>query len=923
MDIVIQPGYSTDIHLFTTGPAAGLSAYVPIALLDPATKADVVTTATHKQLLQDKVTYDTPDNEVATTQTLVTFEVQSDPGSNKLLRLVFKVATGAQPGQTYCRVAYGTEGAADYSNVIFRVSVHTSLQRFWPGQRRLTLFNKSSQAELDKQNNARELAVFGECLDVSGKPPRLVDLSGNSYLTYKPTVAGIKCSASGLVQATFATVTPVAQLKGYVSVEVGTMTASALPGGTGVPRVEVWVKADGTVVRKTLRRFHTGTATDPARKLKLLVLTDGFTSQAEVKPWLDKLKEQLLSNNLHTPFDKLRENIDLWTADLPFEGLTPGVTVKSPLNKDGYMVPAHPIDRQTIGGRSVKVDGQPGMYTMRELLGRIGLPTADEPTLADATTAWQTKFASGMPNQNGFDPAKVSPDLYSAWLEQQPAMFVLPNSTTLDVVKGTQQLRAASDRRVTRGDWAVGKDGPIFPRLGNNRENAGLMYEVLASLRSPDGKTKGSDWRYDAPDKLQAGMICLIVKDQTRGAATRSAILKLKNQPAALFPVAAFFSTGKEDVYTPVGTGPLVTLSQKVDTYSPALATEMTASFVHELGHLLGLEDEYGNGYSRPHGNKAPLTTADEPTDVCANVATAQQLISAGIAPGLANTPATDPTTGKQGQVVSGVVAKPAAIKWNWDRLTLAATLLAPPQASGGALLLKVEVEASQDWKAQEGKKALVRARTLSTVAIDPARLYPVEITQVTKPQPGPAEKPYYLLRVTGALPGIGKEDVIYVPRYYPAVGTTPGAKMQLIASKVADLMHTVTFKLTDDIVDCAAAAARDNVTQYPVAGTTKRGIKVDFVQAMKDDLLLQGSTNSVQASENIIGLYEGGGEYDCAAYRSNGQSKMRLSKTANPAAAGTSVAVPHNYVCQYYLLNKINPNKLADLDKTYDAKAY
>jgi hypothetical protein len=929
MNIVVKKGYSTDIHLFRTGQPSATAGKPPVGTtaelyLEGVTTPPLATTpVTSVPLLAGNVsfTYDTADSEVDTTQPYVRARAEAVAADNTQLRIVFELAPSAQLGETYCRVAYNAEGTPDYCNVLIRLTVHERLQRFWLGNRQLTLFNSPAPVPAGGYADERSVAVYAECLE-AGTTTSVANLSGNSYLTYEPSKPEITCRL-GLVRAQFDPALTPLKLKakelGALRVLVGTKGAEVPPFSTTGADLPIYVKAGIETKRPWLRCVYPAPVTGAAntQKLRLLVLTDGFMQQADVDAWLLFVWDQLTNKPYNTPFDKLKDDLELWTVDMLSEDVEPGITQLSPLNQEGRPVPFHPIRSQllptydpagapktnpTTGAPVLalqKVDDPqaPGLKSIKELLLYVGLPTAAEAAnanLASAISTWRLKYpsTSSAANSKGFRPTMVGRPLYDAWRKLVPSQFIYAKDTVFDLVKGTGQLREGRKSRLTRGDWAIGEDYPQFP-LYRSETDKGRYQAILKSLTSADGLVTGAAWASDSTDALAAGVVCFIVHDPLEGGITIPLLM------------GSYSSTGGQVSYKPKPTSlPIVDIDFPDAAPQPGAGTANNGAllsigtFVHELGHILGLGDEYGNVYHR-HSGQLRLTQANANVDRFANIVTGNSLLTTNLA---ALTAA--PGTGK----ITGKMLAPTRLKWNWDRPLLAAKLLADPQpvAQKATKTLRVVFDPLQDWTQHKGKAALVRPRDLPAGPIVESQLHAVVLENVTE-GPDPAD-PCYLLEVSGSLPGIKQGDVVYIPQYYALEpNSTKRVKMQLITNEVAKLMQTKRFTLNDPaLVDCAAANFKPQSPTF------------EFKQAMALDMQKRKVAGVVKNADNIIGLYEGGGEYDCGVYRSNGQSKMRRSKEFN----GVDVKIyDYNYVSQYYIINKINPDKLADLDRTYDSK--
>jgi hypothetical protein len=993
--IIIQDDFSTDLHLFIQGQpnatgalVVGQRTRVRIGLSGNSSVAAKIAA------IKSSVTYDTTQNTRATTQSFITFDVQAD--SNPMFMwLIFAVAPGALAGQVYCRVSNGVAvGAAGYSNIIFRVTVHDSLTRFWLGNKAITLFN-------DTQSDAKEVTVYGECAD-GNSLTSVVNLSRQEYvrLEYKPTPAKAPAKTApvtdiaitgGMIAAQLSSFTPSTAARGTIAVTIGTATPSPRPGTTAIPEVPIYVVAGTTTSRPLLRRFYTGGVADSDRKLKILFLFEGFTNKAAAAPWLEFIKDQFTANAIHSPFDILKDSVDLWTADWFSRDASPGITLDSLLTQAGYLIPSHPVLFEQVGaGPLIAVDGRPGgYYSLNQLLKFVGLPSVQDPTtLVGMQANWTGKNLQY--KGQAFDIGKVDPVLYEAWRRQVPKVATYVKDTLLGVTKGTFNLETSSPNELTRADWGV-ESVPAFPK-GDNRSSLSRFYgrflDILGSLTTPatakGNKMVGSDWAIRSTNKKAAGLVCIVVNDPTQGGVSTSygeGIVRYLNTT---------FSTGARKFYTLAGPDAVtdITFPDPAPVTTPATgtitaaaaaaanaqanlaATTGIATFIHELGHLLGMGDEYGNAYGKHLTGKASLTVADVDVDKYPNIVTAQSLVADNVAT-LADQTITPPGTGAASYMsVQGKVKDPATINWNWDRTELSSYILTTPQVVAGAATptVRIRVEAGQDWLSKKDTTVLLRKGVLSPGAIDTTLLYPMLLKQVlpvaaTNPKaPATPTAAYIQLDLEGTLPAatsalaIKKGDVIYVPRYYPVPSTTtpgtgtttpgtgtttpgtgtttPGAgtttpgtgtttpgtptapiKMRLIAEQVAQLMKTSTFKVTDDQKNC------NDLTE----ATSQQSPTPAFVAAMTTDLTNRGITTGVAASYRIIAIYEGGGEYNCAAYRSSGFSKMRAGNIEDRSGNLVSAndVLPFSYVCQYYLVNKINPPKLAELDSLYDSRAY
>ena len=943
----------------------------------------------------------------------------NDPSNPTLpyVRLTFSVpATNPVVGETYCRVKYVAAGGTTLlTNLIFRVSVHTSLTNFWLGNRRITLFNNIGVVDVPRSGlppitrytniDSSDVTVYATCDNAGANS--LANLTGHSYLDllYTPgahaNAGGVKVGLDKLVTlktaATFTSITPVRL--GSLAVTIGGR-AVATTGGAAAT-VPVYGVAAVTVSRPLLRRFHCGTDQDTTRRFKILFLTEGFTSQGAVTNWLTFIGAQLLDHPMHEPFGTLRESLELWTADWLSYDTQEGITQKSPLNAQGYWVPAHPLQfapHPTTGVMTAIDDDARSatLLSMRELIKLVGLPSLSSPTtLTDATTTWGSLLTP--------TGKTVDQDLFDVWKAQTPNTFIYAKDTVFGLAKGTAPRRESSSSLLSWGDWALENEVNVpsimdwnYARQGEAQNTKVRLEEILRSLTTGPGvpaadRINGRNWLDNSGNEHSAGLVVILTNDPTVGGVSMSI--------DGLY-YGSMFSAGGDQRYvtTPAAPTPALPLADVNPVLAPAIAAGAVgaaryagpasviggiATAVHEMGHLLGLGDEYGNVYGRPHGNTCS-PAGDPGVDRFPNIVTLARLQAAvpavPAAPPAPAVPAAPPAVTTVGG--QRLVTAPEQVKWNWDRTALAGRLRTDPvlvgapaaTAATAVLRLRLDFDPTQNWAAllpapvvppatppvpaPPPVRVILRARKLvdsTTGVLNTTVLYPLTLRAAVAHPPVPATTTtplvpgYYEVEVEGALPlvtvagavafkAIKVDDVLYAPRFYPVDSTTGagGQKMRLIAQEVAGALGTTSFKVTAP-VNCATASMEQ---QWPLDA---------FVQAMNRDLGKQAITGVVSTADpsapayarpatapaaatpaptptlhsfNIIAIYEGGGEYDCQAYRSNGYSKMR-SASIDHTALHTVTVNPFNYVSKYFLINKINPTKLAALDALYATEAY
>jgi len=1013
-DIIIAAGQSTDIHLFLTGleepgPAGttgaltvGQTAEVTFALSD----------ATGPRRLNGfKCEFITPPGTVAFPVPLATCSVTQPVVTDSIFKFKFEINPAANKavGETFCRISYLSAANTLLTNVIFRVSVHSSLTRFWLGTKRLTLLNNDPanfppDTGIESDSDSGQISVYAECDDNGVK--RLANLTAQSYLTYtetlyiptgKSTPQGqrgdvIKAQGTALLTASIAHFKdrfkalpadrPV-RIADY-AVTIGRTLPVVTP--TTPAATTIYVVGGATEMQPVLRCVHQGTESSDDKRLKLLVLSEGFTNQADVDGWLTFLKSQLFSNAMHEPFNMLKESVDIWTADLLSYDPVPGITQMSPFTAQGYWVPTHPLQYVQLGTNPTLVDidnpkNRSAFLTVKRLIELVGLPTPQSPTtLIQAKATWGSLIPAN----------SIDANLFAAWYQQVPQYFGYDRDTVFALAKGTPQRTAASTTELSWGDWLLGSPNnvpsiqSILPsRLGSYSRDQPRLNALLRSFgsKAKTGATysmTGTDWLQTSANQTAAGLICIITNDPTVGGASFSS--PVEGSPLKLY-YGSYFSAGGSARYDLQPTTGLPMTTVKLTPAPAANATPSAqllggiSTLVHEVGHLLGLGDEYGNVYGSHPTGAVPAATGDPNVDRFANIITHQSLTATPNPIAIVSN-----MNDKQGKGIGKLVA-PERLKWNWDRTELAARLLQDPivvgspalNASTVRLKLKLEYDTLQSWEAKlatvDPKKPVPPTRVILrpallihpvTGVLDPNELLLTTLkTAVTtlpkaKTATSAAVAGFVEIEVEGALPlqadgsnvkfvAIKKDDVVYVPRYYAATNKRPEEKMRLVAGAVAEALNNksngifrVTLRPTANFCLQPSQKKQKPVAAIVAAMNTDLGRRNltpnSFDEATLANTVNTGTTFSATPPAppagsrldtfNIIGIYEGGGEYDCQVYRSNGYSKMR-SATESYVNDPKVDIVPFNYVCQYFLVNRINPTKLAKLDTTYDQLSY
>jgi hypothetical protein len=309
----------------------------------------------------------------------------------------------------------------------------------------------------------------------------------------------------------------------------------------------------------------------------------------------------------------------------------------------------------------------------------------------------------------------------------------------------------------------------------------------------------------------------------------------------------------------------LTTGTDGLDIKTPALsdptsahASDMFASLVaHEFGHGLGLGDEYGPG----DGTLFTLGSSAIP-----------------IFPNLQTKFAITSTTG------STTSYDPDKIKWLFPRTIKVGRIdQAPVSQGGGKFQMKMEPGHAKPFA--KGDLVLMRRPPLrgsdpfaemQFVVGKPPSGDVVDVTQKS----GPAlnanlfDPSFLHVLICASLP------------------SSPGVELKLIAERILKHIRTSSGPLTG-----AACTAVNNGALVMTPTNLPTSPKLKFKK-------------NPATMADVIGIYEGGGHFDCGVFRPAGRCKMRTAEDR---------LMPFCHVCRYLIVDRIDPMKFADLDKMYD----
>jgi hypothetical protein len=288
---------------------------------------------------------------------------------------------------------------------------------------------------------------------------------------------------------------------------------------------------------------------------------------------------------------------------------------------------------------------------------------------------------------------------------------------------------------------------------------------------------------------------------------------------------------------------------------------------VHELGHSLGLGDEYVEAVG-------DYPNQDETFDFFANLQTRKSAQRDG----------TD-ENGQPTRVIHG-----DEVKWNWHRITRAGVITGLiKEDSPGSGRFGIPIRPGHAAQFQEHDRVLLRAREAGTpLTKRPVALHAGQELQVmTRPVDSLTVEPVTAGSVTADdLKKFGPGCIAYVATSAPESVRAPDYPYaEMVALNIKKYMTDKKRGLTDPC-----------------------GNKFEGVGSYADLAGFPGTPVSFDTSL-IVGLFEGGAQYTCGVFHPTGSCMMN-----NDSQDGAAFCP----VCRYVIVDMIDPFYHWDLDRDY-----
>ncbi len=773
------------------------------------------------------------------------------------------------------RARYGPPGDAyEFVNGLVRVCRHEAVRDFVSGHERL---------KLPLNSGKRFLSIYAEFDDDTiGAVTRHSWLF--SFRSQNPDVVSVD------------------QEGGVQSHGVEGATAIEITHGSRTIRVPVTVeRRTPPLVVNLLGR------SDERRPWNMLILAEGFRASDEqvFRDVAAQFLRRIFESPSCSPFPLLRDSFNVWSVFEPSleAGVTIGPKVVVPQSvrwapnfariMRGQFVPAFAVGRAGYDPRS----GPPVPYSMRELVGFVGLPDVVYGSVRaldrnNIRAVWASQnLRSG---QGVFDPSRASDDLINTWFIQSEARYTKTVETRYGMMLG---VRRGGDPRSpapieglsNESAWAIGEE---HTHLDTDPHRYNEHQQLTAFVSSLRFGSDASHVNYNIGSLMgNGGRVVMFVNDGPR-AGTNAAV--------SAFCVGVqregIFKTSIPDTES----GRIV-VRHEPEAYDDSGLIALVATATHEFGHSFALADEYENSRIASEAMRVRATIEERH-----NVTHISRVAV--------------PASGVRSvqQMQSGRIDT-RNIKWNLPRIVKATVLRAgcrvTRRAGSSSFEVQVDPASARQWQGQLRSsprlQVYLRHRDLhfgsdgSRVAITGQVLRNNRLVNVG---PMPAAGPFVIsadsgfevgrLTLTGVVSrniDIPEDSVLYRPMVRRVVrGGRP-------VNEEDTIIHHVVLQYISE----HGAFPRSGVG----LGATDPCALMTHGRTTPPEI--PGYTPP-QHAEETIGLYVGGGHFTCGVCRAVGVCKMR-SEVENSYTG--LVDVEFCYVCKYTIVFAIDPTKLPELD--------
>lgn len=739
--------------------------------------------------------------------------------------------------------------------IVVRIQVHDRVLAWWFGHQTMT-------AALDAARAHSQPSIYAMFSDDATGTDRVGDITGHGFVTLTsadPTVFDV------------ANANKEGRLRGLKE-DTADLNGSFL----GVNRtIEVEV-VDYAKNRDLLEQVRGGDLADVAERHNVLFLAEGFTADAADRAKFDQLVKQidhdLFSKPRHQPYGVLAGSFNV------FKAFTPS---KEPLATCGFRVNDDAV-AALDKGRPIPFEGAvsevPGMYTVAELVARVGLPKRGE---GRGEGALKTEW--GNQSLHDFDPARVDGNVVEAWKNSHSLGLLEARDTFFGMMVGDRwadgstgsgapvaspaaddgiaALKAFVRRAYEFYRLDAARTVAFDPRRHaperftsglENRTSAFMAFLGGLRLQAPPHQAIGGEWVPAGAFKPSRGLIAVLVNDHMEGGTS------IDENTLTTGTLDA--DTALVAEYEPSADPNVKVLRRKVPAdFAPDLSHAIDV-VAHEFGHSFNLGDEY-----ETFGGDSP-TRPDEGD----NLASYQSI-------------AVDPANLPSRKIDA------SKVKWAvLPRIKVSSRLTAASQLAGGKLEVTIDRRETGPWELARTAGDVVHLRKIQFLS-DRGRQLPLStvgadvLTGLTLDGVDPASGKITLSGiVAGASFPAG--SLLFVPH------VEGGAVRRVIEGKVRAKLDATQEPLNRD-KDVKLASKKPD---YPVSIP-------DFKPPCQE--------------VRLVGVFEGAGEFSGMVYRPAGLCKMR---TIGKVEGEEDASGQFCFVCMWLITHHVDPGKHAEIDRRF-----
>lgn len=608
--------------------------------------------------------------------------------------------------------------------------------------------------------------------------------------------------------------------------------------------------------RPILKRIHGGGNFKDKRNI--LFLSEGFINSQQDKDLFDRVVQEITNHMfdtpLHSPYDMLKDKFNVWVAFEPSN--ESGLTILNPINNEGTIIPSgHP-------GKDLCSDAT---ISLESLIEFVGLPDANSPgTLVSAKAKWATIA--------GLNLAKVNEELFDLWKELFIGGFLQAKDSFFGLAIGGRFAERASANQITplgkRNKWNVPSVPArvIIPDLRRcNKDRKKTTDFISKYLRTLRYGTNASDPNFDVfkswseETSKDIGLVCIIANDLAYAGV---------NFPPIAFSLGQHY---KIPVFK-VGAHPFKmdhvstfqSISLDIGQLDPIRLSHKAA---HEIAHSMQLGDEY-EAYDDPAQSQF--------TDTILNLV--YFAMNANLAHSF--------------ELVNTATNKIEAdrIKWNWHRIKQAGILITAA-ADSGSDKVNIRLKSGEGAKWQHVKsaneKVFLRIPQMNADGDDRAL---------------GIDGPFTISNITAGASG----DLIELKGRTRPVDPDVYPKGSILFLPLKDTAGNLLMTIHPSII------SHINTTGEPFHKNTNCANCHDGPSFPPNNI---ANFNYPVNRFEVIGLYEGGGHFNCKAFRPTGMCQMRDLRFMLTKVQRTAT---FSLIAKYIIVNHIDPVQLPRLNPLF-----